>query len=283
MLRFDDASFYYCQNLNPCKKYSGEIVERILPSSVAANAFSYCGTNITDEFSVIGNSTRLNSSCFQYSGLTKLTGTFTYIGASSFNSCTKLQYVDITINGAVDSKAFYLCNFVSHFQLNPSSVITELGNDCFTQLGQQRTLPQNNIFNLDLQHSTISNIPQRAFHKCVYMDIYFPIFTGQIGSSSFNSTNGLSLKFNNITPPVISSTSTFELSQNLNIFVPFESVNIYKEATNWSTQASNIHPWKHFNAGETLTSGYNWYSDIRLTNQVTGTAPSDGDYYGVAI
>ncbi len=70
----------------------------------------------------------------------------------------------------------------------------------------------------------------------------------------------------------------------MKFFVPFSLVEDYKNATNWVAEAANIYPWQHFSAGDTLTSGYNWYSDIRLTNQITtSTAPETADYYGVAI
>ena len=45
-----------------------------------------------------------------------------------------------------------------------------------------------------------------------------------------------------VTPPIMSNTSSLTSTNNCLIYVPDESVNAYKTATNWTTVASRIHP-----------------------------------------
>lgn len=51
-----------------------------------------------------------------------------------------------------------------------------------------------------------------------------------------------------ITPPTIGTAVFNTTSQYLRIFVPDESVEAYKAATNWSTYASRIYPLSEYEA-----------------------------------
>lgn len=280
-----NIAFYQCYNLNPCKKYSGEIVEKVLLGNVRSNAFGYCGQSIigSEEMSFIGNNTIVSSGGFLYSGISKLTGSFKHIESNAFAHCNRLQYVSITVGGYMSSDIFKDCKNVTHFYINPQSVITQLGFGDFENLGLDRESPQNNIFEMDLQNSIFREIPQRCYSYCKYFDVYFPSTVNSIDTFAFQQCSYCALKFNSLNPPSVSTSTAFETLKNSKIFVPIDSLDAYKTATNWSVQAASIYPWKHYTAGDTLDSNYNWYSDIRLTNQVTGTAPETADYYGVAI
>jgi hypothetical protein len=45
-----------------------------------------------------------------------------------------------------------------------------------------------------------------------------------------------------ITPPTLNGTSVFDYTNNCTIYVPSQSVETYKTATNWTEYASRIQP-----------------------------------------
>ena len=84
-------------------------------------------------------------------------------------------------------------------------------------------------------------IGNKAFYGCQMKSIAIASNVKSIGNYAFYNCNQLtSVILTRITPPTIAST-TFN-NPTTNFYVPNESVEAYKTASNWSAMASRIYP-----------------------------------------
>jgi hypothetical protein len=177
--------------------------------SIGYSAFSNCYslTNITIPNSI----TNIGNYAFYFcSKLTSVTipDTVTSIGDNAFQNCIRLKSIDIPnsvtkINGAVFSD----CTSITDVNI-PNSV-TSIGN--------------------------------AAFQSCSALtSVEIPDSVTSIGLNAFFSCSGLtSITIQATTPPTLGS-NVFGSTNNCPIYVPAESVDAYKAATNWSSYASRI-------------------------------------------
>ena len=186
----------------------------IIPNSVTtigSNAFSGCNklTNINIPNSV----TTIGSSAF--SGCNKLTNinipnSVTTIGSSAFDNCTGLT--SLTIGNGVTSIYYYAfseCRGLTSVDI-PDSV-TSIGSSAFYYCTGLTSVTIGN---------GVTSIMNDAFNHC-----------SSLTSVTINAT----------TPPSLGS-SAFTNTNNCPIYVPAESVDAYKAATNWSELADRIQP-----------------------------------------
>jgi hypothetical protein len=93
--------------------------------------------------------------------------------------------------------------------------------------------------------ANLSSIGNSAFNSCYSLtSINLPANLSSIGNSAFISCYSiLKYVFNRTTPPTLANTNAFSnINSICKIYVPDESVDAYKSATNWITYADYIYP-----------------------------------------
>lgn len=188
-----------------------------------------------------GVTTIANSSFDGCSALTSITipDTVTNIGDYTFERCSSLTSVNIprgviTIGNCVFSQC--------------SSLTSVTIPDTVTSIGTQAFMDCGSLASIDFP-SGITSIGQQAFLNCSGLagqSIIIPSGVTSIGNQAFrlgktsNHLESVTVLANN--PPTLGS-SVFTLSfgnGNYPIYVPSESVEIYKAASGWSDYASRI-------------------------------------------
>lgn len=266
----------------------------------------------------LSNECSIGKYAFYNTPITHLSGTIGIIGDQAFCGCSSLAIVNINckgveeyafnglnaltslklnVNGAIKRCSFSNLYNVSVFEISPQSNINELGENVFAFLGGSRPNPEANIFNLDFRNSTFERIFSYSFsgtsssNKNQYMKIIFPNTVLAIYGYAFRYSDHCNFYFLPNTPPTLYATTSWSNATNYNIFVPYNKVNAYRTATNWTAQSVYI---KGFTEEETFTEGqelplYNtegyeltWYSDPTCTTQVTTVTNPNAMYYCVA-
>ena len=200
----------------------------------------------------------------------------TTIGRSAFVNCTGLT--SVTIGSGVTtwySGAFFGCSSLSSVTL--TSGLTSIGEDCFagcTSLSSvsipdsittiaKQAFDDSGLLSITIP-SGVTRIENATFHGCINLtSVTIPDSVTYIGNSSFSGCTSLSsvtipsgvteidtgsfevctgltgITIEAITPPE-ADMFTFRNTNNCPIYVPAESVDAYKAATNWSSYASRI-------------------------------------------
>lgn len=189
------------------------------------------------------------------------------IGNDAFNYCSYLNRVNIeSLEGwcNVDFKTIYSnpLQTAKHLYMNGSeilnlvipSTITSILRYAFingpftsltipnsvTTIGIQSFYYCNNLSSINFG-SGLTTIGNYSFRYCTSLtSLVIPENITNIGMYAFDNCTGLtSITFESTTPPTINNTSLYN-TNNCPIYVPAESVDTYKAASNWSTYASRI-------------------------------------------
>ena len=137
----------------------------------------------------------------------------------------------------------------------------------------------------DFRASSFSTIPEQAFvgnpnpdSTLKFVSFYFPNSLLSInGNQVFYYHFNCNYYFLSSTPCTILR-NTFNYVYNSNIFVPYNSINAYKTATNWLYYDAYIKGWapeNTFSAGDPLPVvnqegiTLTWYTDRECTNQIS--------------
>ena len=212
----------------------GDIVTLNIPNGITKikdYAFADC-TSLTS-VTIPNSVTSICSNAFNNCGFTEITipNSVTTIGIYAFNYCRNLTSVTIPNSvTSIDSNVFYRCISLTSITI-PNSV-TSIGNNAF---GYCSGLTSVTIPN------SVTSIGNAAFADCTSLtSIVIPDSITRINSYVFNSCTSLtSITIQATTPPTLHSTA-FNNTNNCPIYVPAESVDTYKTATNWSSYASRI-------------------------------------------
>lgn len=234
-----------------------------------------------------GLNCQIGAYAFNYAKVKEMTGSFTHIGTGAFNIAVSggidLEKIDIEINGHIYQSAFQgLTAFGGECKI--SGNVTQLDNYAFYQIGSSRSTT--NYFILDFKNSTFTTIGLNTFAGSTgnivkYLRIYLPSTLSNL-TSGFTYGDNNEIYFTGLVPPTLSS-GVFANNTNMTLFIPYNAMNAYRTATNWTTYASNMKAFTlagTFTAGETLPvyndEGYpcTWYTDKAMTQQVT-TCPID--------
>lgn len=223
-LNVGDSGFYQC--------YLNNV---IFPKNctLSPNSFSYCsastlsfgsGTIISKVgtySSAFGNSTISN---IDLNGVT-IIGDFAFAYTSGYTS--------ITIPSSVTTFGQYVFSSVSGL------------NSVTIDYASNATLGGYQITGSSMTSLTIGSHPtsigQGMFQKCTKLTtLVIPSNISSINNFAFDGCSGLrSITVHSTTPPTL-GINVFENTNNCPIYVPPESVDAYKAASNWSNYASRI-------------------------------------------
>lgn len=155
----------------------------------------------------------------------------TTIGDYVFQNCSGLTSVELPSElTTINQFAFQGCSGLTSIEL-PSG-LTTIGTSAFiwcTGLSSV-TIP-----------NSVTTIEQDAFSRCsglISVEIGSGVTT--IGRNAFYECRGLTgVTINAITPPTLDR-NAFDYTNDCRLYVPCESVDAYKAATNWRNYASRI-------------------------------------------
>ena len=256
--------FYGCSGLT-----SIEIPNSV--TSIGQYAFSGCSGLTSVE---IGNSvTSIGNYAFQgCSGLTsaEIGNSVTSIGQCAFSGCSGLTSVGIPNSvTSIGNYAFRDCTGLTSVEI-PNSV---------TSIGQYVFYGCSGLTSIEIPNS-VTFIGQHAFQGCTGLtSVEIPNSVTGIGLSAFQGCSGLtSVEIGNSVTGIgqdafnscISLTeitllgtnvpslgqSVFNSTNDCPIYVPYESLNNYKTASNWSRYKNRIYPMAY-----TTVSGYGESTD----------------------
>ena len=242
------------ENIQTLKSIKSDIKNAIIQKGGSVtDAFGTYAQAITNLPSGGGNEDLVNLIERDVTSFTIPDGT-TKIGYYAFSYCTSLTNVTIG-NGVtqIGNYAFYYCKALTDVTI-PNSV-TSIGNAAFSDcsgltnvtIGNSVTSIGNSAFSYcsSLTSVTIGNgvtsIGNSAFYYCSdLMDVTIGNGVTSIVNHAFSGCSSLtSLTILATTPPTLNS-SAFNNTNNCPIYVPAESVDAYKTATNWSAYADRI-------------------------------------------
>lgn len=236
-------------------------------TSIGQQAFIYCTrlTSVTIGSGVTSIGNQAFDSC---TGLTSITipDSVTSIGQYAFSGCTGLT--SITIPDSVTSIgkiAFFGCSGLTSIVVDSANTVYDSRDNCNAIINTSTNELIAGCKNTVIPDS-VTSISERAFSGCTGLtSITIPNSVTSIGIGAFINCTGLtsitipnsvtsiggeafrfcsvltSVTVEATTPPTLSNTNAFNnTNANLIIYVPAESVDAYKAATNWSSYSSKI-------------------------------------------
>ena len=202
-------------------------------TTIGEDAFSGCSslTSITipDSVTTIGN-----HAFYKCSSLTSVTipDSVTTIGGSAFSVCSSLT--SVTIPDSVTTIGFGAFTYCS-------SLTSVTIPDSVTAIGEKAFCNCSNLISITIPDS-VTTIGYAAFQSCAILEqVVIGSGVKNIGSDAFRYCyvlNDISIKAT--TPPSIYASSFSDIGTSPIFYVPTESVEAYKSATNWSDYANYI-------------------------------------------
>ena len=238
-------------------------------TTIGESAFSSCD-NLTNV--AIGNSVMtIGKQAFSYcKSLISITipDSVTSIGSSAFSGCSSLTSVTIP-NGVttIGDSAFSSCSSLTSITI-PDSV-TSIGDSAFSSCRSliSITIPDN-----------VTTIGSYAFQGCDSLtSITIPDGLTTIGGdyAFYYCDNLKSVYCKATTPPSLGNYAFSSWAYNLKIYVPNESVEVYKKASGWSTYASKIIGYNFKPETDEI-----WYTNGSTTE---ATTPHQTNVFGANI
>lgn len=186
----------------------------------------------------------------------------TFTGSNMFDSCTDLKHVTLPTRNFYNGETLYVPQYMCRYcyglksaSIPPRVNVIKLGafQYCYTLKELTQPYAVSNyegyafsmcraLKNIILKNG-VANITQNMFSTCYSLTtITVPRTVETIGSNAFQSCQGMAeYCFLPTTPPTMSNSNAFSnIPSDCVIYVPAESVEAYKSATNWSTYASQI-------------------------------------------
>ena len=133
------------------------------------------------------------------------------IGANAFQNCISLSFINLP-NGITSLGDYVFDNCLNFRYINIPNSLTEIPRRCFSNC--------DGLTDIELP-SSITYIDQEAFYDCNSM---------------------YSMTLHSITPPTLHYWALSHINPNIKIYVPSQSVEVYKTAEYWSNYANNIYP-----------------------------------------
>ena len=165
-------------------------------------------------------------------------------------------YSDTLNVGVLGNKGGTLPNTEPTIEVYVGDCVLHLGDDAFYGLKNMTScrLPNNidkipsrcfydcfSLTSITIPYS-VTEISYDAFNSCSKLkNISIPSNVTSIGNRALRNCSGLtSITVEATTPPTLAVYNVFDGTNNCPIYVPAQSVDTYKSATNWSTYASRI-------------------------------------------
>ena len=199
-----------------------KIVKIVIPKSVTHIEDELCNHCISLTDIIIPNSiTYIDSEFCAHTNLTSLVipESVTYLSQGSFYNNSNLQHIEVNYsNPNYDSR--YNCNAI--IETSTNTLITGCRNT---------VIPDN-----------ITTIGDHAFRGCgTLTNIIIPESVTNIGSNTFQDCSTLiNVTILATTPPVIGAYTFDNNAQNRKLYVPTESVELYKATSGWIKYKNDI-------------------------------------------
>lgn len=228
-------------------------------------------TSITST-SVSNNNTHMFRGCKNMQSI-KLPATLTKLGGFTFYDCNTLKEIEIPVGCTVgsdiwwDGSIFANCGYEkitinSDVKIAFGSIYSNPKDEWLIKgVNERYTVKEGVLYNSDF--TSVLNVPRNADGKTLFDEgilslgnyacnscystvFVIPSTVASIGKECFKESSLRDLVVKSVTPPslgggIFSSWMSIP-SKTGYIYVPVESVNAYKTATNWSTYASQIFP-----------------------------------------
>ena len=175
------------------------------------------------------------------------------LDGNAFKNC-RISIIDLNGVTKIGKRAFYAS--IGFESITVPSTVTEFNEFAFVgnpslrsvtiDYASNATLEGNQFKQSPITSLTIGSHPTKIgssmFYGCKKLtSLVIPSNISSIEDSAFNKCSGLtSITVDSTTPPTLGGTYVFDNTNNCPIYVPAESVDAYKSATNWSTYASRI-------------------------------------------
>lgn len=108
-----------------------------------------------------------------------------------------------------------------------------------TKIGKYTFCGRTSLASIQIPDS-VTSIGAYAFDSCGLTTVTVPRNVTNIGYAAFQYCSLQNIIVKAIKPPTLGSLAFYGLPSSFNIYVPAESVDAYKSASNWSSYASNI-------------------------------------------
>lgn len=229
----------YSSSTIPWYSYSALVTSVVVEEGITTiGQYFFSGLTNLSSVSLPSTLTAINknafSSCSTLTSITIPTGVTT-LGSSAFASCSQLASVSLPSTlTTIDTYAFQNAGLTSITFPASASNLT-IGNNAF-QGASLATV----IF---AEGSKVTSIGNNAFRDITGLtEITIPASVSSIGNWAFRSCSDLATVHVERTTPPTGGTAMFRdvPTSSLQIFVPSEAVDIYKETAGWSTYASYI-------------------------------------------
>lgn len=210
-----DEAFKYGSN-----QYPSSVEHLVLPSSVTSfgnGALYAVGANITPS----------SEEMIDFSNNVE------YVGENAFYLCPFIRSANLTNPNftGITNYAFQYCTSLTSITIG--SNVTSIGAYAFAHCSglTSITIPD-----------SVASISMGAFNWCSGLtSVTIGNGVTSIGNYGFYGCTSLTnITVNATTPPVLSSNTAFDNTNNCTIYVPAASVDTYKAASVWSTYASRI-------------------------------------------
>ena len=160
-----------------------------------------------------------------------LSGITTIFDYTFYNRTTLTSVVFSNTITAINQYAFYGCTGLTKIDI-PSNVLS---------IGLRTFMNASNVATVTM-HEGLTTIGDNAFRSCAKItELTLPSTVTTIEAQAFTSCsalNGITILAG--TPPTLVNSNAFVDTNNCPIYVPAESVDTYKGATNWTSLASRI-------------------------------------------
>ena len=217
-------------------------------------------------------------------------GAVSQIPAVALKNCSAITTLELgPINGPIGQEAFYGLTNVDRFSLDPNSVITSLGTNCFAGLGMDRNGTQR--FVLDFRNSTFKGFcgfgtptipasydsggtpisPAIPGIGLVNAEVRLPETVAKLGylapgeepqgsgsgySSSgsggiLNSCEDVDVYFSGSLIPPLDAPDQMPTDEQSHVYVPFANLGPYKLSTNWA-ELPNLYGYAVYPDAENL-------------------------------
>ena len=227
----------YPNSISAIETRTLDMSDRVVSDCIELKDYTDSAFNVKKcikEINIPTTVTSLGESCFEECSSLKdiiIPDSVTSLGSYCFQNCSSLK--DIIIPDSVTSLGSYCFqNCSSLTSVTISDSVTSLGSSCFDSCSSLSaiTIPD-----------SVTSLGGSCFRYLSLSSITIPDSVTSIGSSCFVYCSKLtSVTCKAINPPTLGSGVFNYTPSTIVIYVPAESVDAYKSATNWSSYADKI-------------------------------------------